>query len=195
MADPVTLSAIAIGSTVAGGLTKAVGGFMGGQASSSAYNYQSGVARLNASIQKQNASYERDVGEVKAQASGMKTAQQVAQIKSVQSGSNLSINGGSAANVRESQQAIGEFDQNVIRSNAARRAYGYDVEVMQQETQSNVYKMAGSNAKRSGMIEGISSLLGTASSVASKWLDMDRTGIGSGGDRVAYQGTGEWWNG
>lgn len=192
---PEVLAGVAIAGTVGGGLTKALGGFMGGQASSSAYNYQSGVARLNASIQKQNAAYERDVGEVKAQASGMKTSQQVAQIKSVQSGSNLSINGGSAANVRESQQAVGEFDQNVIRSNAARRAYGYDVEAMQAETQSNVYKMAGSNAKRSGMIDAAGSILGTASSVAGKWLDASRTGIGSGGDKVAYQGTGEWWNG
>lgn len=191
---PEVLAAVSIGSTVAGGLTKAIGGFMGGQASSQAYSYQAGVARLNASIQKQNAAYERDVGEVKAQASGMKTAQQIAQIKSVQSGSNLSISGGSAEAVRDSQHAVGEFDQNVIRSNAARRAYGYDVEAMQQETQSKVYGMAGSNAKRAGTIDMVGSILGTASSVAGKWLDASRTGIGSG-DRVAYQGTGEWWNG
>lgn len=195
MADPVTLTAISVGGAAAGGLTKALGSFLGGQASSQAYNYQAGVAKLNASIQKQNAAYERDVGEVKAQQSGMKTANQVSQIKSVQSGSNLSVSGASAENVRDSQHAIGQFDQNVIRSNAARRAYGYDVEAMQQETQSQVYKMAGSNAKRSGLIDTASSILGTASSVAGKWLDASRTGIGSGGDRVAYQGTGEWWNG
>ena len=182
MADPVTLTGISIGATALGGLTKAFGDITSGNAQSAMYKYQSGIALMNQQINKQNADYERQVGEVQAQQSGIKTREQIGTIKSVQSGSNVDINSGSAAGVRESQSEVGLQDQAIIRSNAARRAYGYEVEAAQNKAQSDIYQMSAAKSKTSGIIGALGSILGTAGSVAGKWLDANRTGIGSSSD-------------
>lgn len=178
MADPFTLAAIGIGSAAAGGLVGAFGQASGGQAQAGMYNYQAGVAQINQKIALQNADYQRTVGEVQAQQSGMATRAKVGETKVEQSASNLDINSGSQALVRESETSLGQYDQSVIRANAARRAYGYEVEATQQEAQGSLYKMAGKNAKTAGSISAVSSILGAAGSVSSKWLQAGPKGSG-----------------
>lgn len=179
MADPVTLAGISGGATVAGSITGAIGSLMSGEANAGMYKYQSGIARINQQIAKQNADYSRKVGEVEAQTSGMKTKAQIGTIKTAQAASGLDINKGSADDVRDSQHEIGAYDQGIIRSNAARRAYGYEVEAAKDVAQAGAYDRAASNAKDAGVIGAISSILGGAGSVSSKWLDASRTGIGA----------------
>jgi len=103
-------------------------------------NYRAGVAKINADIAKQNASYERDVGEIQAEQSGMKTRADLGAMKAHQGASGLAINTNTAAHVRESMIEIGAYDQAMIRSNAARRAYGFEVEATQDLAQADLYR-------------------------------------------------------
>lgn len=177
MADPVTaMMVVGMGASAGGAITGAIGSEYQGAAQSNMYGYQAGVAQINKQIAMQNADYERRVGEVKAQESGMKTGAVIAQTKTIQGASNLDVNRGSAADVRESEHAIGRQDQDIIRSNAARLAYGKEVEATQFESQSELYKMAQKTSKTAGHLGAISSILGGVSSVASKWTQAKSAG-------------------
>jgi hypothetical protein len=183
MADPVTLSAIGIGASAGGSLLGAAGNIFSGQANSSMYSYQAGVAKVNQQIALQNADYSTAVGEVQAQQSGMKTAAEIGTTKATQGASGIDVNTGSAAAVRTSEEQLGEENQAIIRSDAAKRAYGYEVEAQSQGASANMYSAAASNSKTSGLLGAFGSILGGVSSVSSKWLSASSTGAigGSGG--------------
>lgn len=170
MADPVTLATIAIAGNALGSVVGAAGSIYGGFAKSSMYNYQAGVASVNAKIARQNAEYSRQVGEFKSEQSGMKTRQQLGKVVAQQGASGFRVGEGSAGDVKESVSMLGRSEQDVIRSDAARAAYGHEVEALNFEAQSNVYKMAGKAAKVEGFFGAGESILGGASSTSSKWL-------------------------
>lgn len=178
MADPVSI--IAIGSTVAsvaGGVVSAIGSKQAGDSKAAMYNYQAGVAQLNTQIAKQNADYAINAGEVEAQQSGMKTRAIVGTTLAQQGASGLAVGTGANAKVVQSEKEVGEEDVGIIRSNAAKRAYGYEVEATQATAQGGLDTMAASDAKSAGDINAISSLLGTAGSVSSKWIQGNKVGL------------------
>src|ERR1700756_3982066 len=129
MADPVSLGLAGVGlaTSAAGGITSAMGSVFQGNAQASMYGYQAGVARMNAQLATQDANYAREVGEIEAQEKGTETAARVGETKAIQGASNIDVNTGSSALVRQSEIGIGQFEESVIRSNAAKRAFGYDV--------------------------------------------------------------------
>jgi hypothetical protein len=227
------MGAMSLGSTVLGGVTKAMGassnadaqrinirgqmlqtmgqafGFKA-QAQQSTYQaninkYQAGVADINKEIAKGNANYSRDIGEVEAQQAGMKAHADMGEMIATQGSSGISVNSGSSTRVRESMVEIGQYTQSVIRSSAAKKAYGYEVEAMQYGAQADVYRYtatmneaqaenamtaAGITEKAYGLqeqamsnvgkAEGIGilgSLVGTAGSVANKWSEGSFTGL------------------
>src|SRR5262249_26691440 len=124
-----------------------------------------------------NADYERAAGEVSAQISGTKTAAQVGETKATQASSGLDVNRGSAIDVRTSETEIGQFNEAIIRSNAARRAYGYETEAAQDAAQEQLYKMAATSSKKAGELGVLQSLLSGGTSVADKWLKGGSVGL------------------
>ncbi len=178
--DPISLgttAAIGMGASALGGGVGAIGNIISGNANAKSYQYQAGIAKINEQVAKQDADYSRAVGETEAQKSGMATRFTLGKIKAAQSGSGLDINSGSAKAVQESEQEIGSHDEAVIRSTAAKRAYGYEVEASQASAQSQLYTSAAKNAKTAGYIGAASSILGSASSVSDKWLTAKTKGI------------------
>lgn len=170
MADPFTWAAIGTAASVAGGAVSAAGALGKGSADKAMYGYQAGVALLNQNIAKQNAAYTRDVGENAAFISGRKTMATVATQKVDQSASGVDVNSGSPAAVRKSTTDLGQIDQSTIRQNYAKKAYGYDVEAATKGAEAGADVIAGDNAEKAGRINAASSILGTVSSVSSKWL-------------------------
>ena len=173
--DPFT--AVALGATIAGGATAAFGSLMGGEAQKSMYQYQAGIARMNNQIAQQNANYAVQKGEMQAERSGMKTAQEIGQIRAGQAASGLDVNRGSTVNVRTSQQEVGDYDQAILRSNAAREAYGYKVQGLMDTSQATLDEFAGKYSKEAGQIGAVSSILGAAGSVSSKWTQGQQVGL------------------
>ncbi len=169
MADPASMAMAGGGMGIAGGIVGAVGSITGGYAQQSMMKYQAGIAQMNKTIALQNAAYERKAGETEAQISGMKTRFQVGETKVAQSGSGLDVNRGSAVGVRRSEQEIGAFNEQMIRANAARKAYGYETQAAGEEAQSRLDLMAGKNAVIAGYFGAASSILGGGASAASKW--------------------------
>lgn len=180
--DPISLTAgtmatVAMGAQAGGGILSAFGSIFGGQAQSDMYKYQAGVARVNEQIMKQNEDWALRTGEVEAQQSGMATRFRLGQIKAGQAAGGLDVAKGSAALVRDSEEQIGQYNEELIRSNAAKRAYGFGVEAMGLEAQARGEETAAENARTAGYINAFGSLLGTAGSVASKWRTAKQYGI------------------
>lgn len=172
-----TVGAIGIGSNILGGIFGASGAEAEGQAQQGMYNYQAGVAQINSQIAQQNADYAIQSGEQQAQQYGIQAAQQFGAIKSAQASSGIDVNSGSALQTQQSQKLVSNLDQDQIRSNAAKTAYDYNTQAVQFQNQAQLYTMAGTNAAAAGNINAVSSILGTVSSVSSKWLQGSTLGM------------------
>jgi hypothetical protein len=169
LADPFTMAAVGSAAAAGGGLLSASGALGKGSADQAMYNYQAGVAKLNAGIAKQNADYTRTAGETVAYQSGLKTAEVVGQQTVSQGASGVDVNSGSPKSVRDTTTAFGQMDQSLIRTNYAKKAYGYDVEAVTKTAEAGADVVAGDQAQKAGKISAASSILGSVSSVAGKW--------------------------
>lgn len=162
-----------------------------------AEQYQAGVARMNKEIAMQNAQYEREVGEVEAQQVGMEARHRLGQMIANQGASGIDVSSGSSRQIREGMIEIGYHDQAMARANAARLAYGSEVQGAQYEAQASIHSFtaamddeqaknastaagltrssmgllsqASQNVSRATGINIMSSLVGGLGSVAGKW--------------------------
>lgn len=178
--NPSSLGAAGLGASGGGSILSAFGSIASGSANQDMYDYQASIARLNQQIDLQNAEYSHQVGEQQAAQYGLKAAQQMGGIKVAQAASNLDVNSGSAVQVRASQSKLNQLDTDVIRSNAAKTAYNYEVKATMDSAQANLYDMAGSNAFSAGLIGAGSSILGGIGSVSGQWLQGQKVGMWSG---------------
>jgi hypothetical protein len=235
MVSAAVMGGISLGSSLLGGVTKMMGastnadaqkiGIQGqmmqtmaqafgfqAQAQQSKYEanksrYLAGVADINKEIAKANAIYSRDVGEVEAQQAGMKAHADMGEMIAQQGASGIEVNSGSSTRVRESMTEIGQYTQTVIRSSAAKKAYGYEVEAVQYGSQAEIYRytaqqheaqaenaitasemtksslglqqQAMANVDTAKNINIMGSLVGTAGSVANKWTEGSYSGLTS----------------
>jgi len=164
-------------SSAAGAATSAYGAAQQGAGQQQMYQYQAGVARVNEQIARENADYARDTGEVQAVEEGMKERAQESATKAAFGASGFDVNTGSHADVLDSMKRVGSYNQALIRANAAKRAYGFEVGAFSEESQARMDEFSGSNARTAGLISATSSILGGVSSVSSMWLKGKQTGI------------------
>ena len=170
MADPVSIAAIGMATGAASGVIGGMGAQSQGEAQSNMYKYQAGVARVNATVAKQDANYTREAGEVEATNAGMRTRAEVGATRAGMAAGNVDINTGSGARVVSSETAIGQENQATIRANAAKRAYGFDVKAAGDTASAGALDIAATTSREAGDISAISSIIGGAGNVASKWL-------------------------
>lgn len=187
MGDPATMAVASMGMKVGGSIMGAVGSMQSGEAAGRMYDYRAAVAGINKQIAQQNADYARYAGEVEAQQAGMKARYRIGAMRAQQAASGLALGSGSGARVLQSTYDVAQHDIAILRSNAAKKAYGYDVEAFEQGAQAELDRMAASQSRKAGKIGAISSLLGGATGVADKWQVATEKGIfgggsGSGGD-------------
>src|SRR6201986_26028 len=96
---------------------------VGGQVASGLYAGQ--VAKNNAQVAGQNASYALEAGTADAATQSLKGAAKVGQIKTSMAANGIDINSGSAPNVVASQEGADELDIENILHNSNLQAYGY----------------------------------------------------------------------
>ncbi len=175
--DPVSWGAAGIASTILGGGLSAFGAASEGSSNKSMYNYKAGMALTNAQIATRNAEFTRDQGEKKAGYAGIQGAQKIGQIRAGQAAGGIEVGSGTGANVIAGQEWANREDQANIRDNSIRKAYGFDVEASNKRQEAAMDVRAGENAEKAGYLKAAGSILGTASSVASKWSQGNSLGI------------------
>lgn len=179
MAAPVAIASM--GMQAVGGIIQGLGAQESANATANAYQYKAGVALLNKQINDQNAAWATQAGGTQATISGMKSAQQIGETKVLQSGSNLDVNSGSPASVRSSQTNVAQFDQNTIRWNAAKTAYGYETKAMSDTAEASMDTMAADQSRKAGTLSMVTSFLNAGGSVAGKWMQGSQAGMFSSG--------------
>jgi hypothetical protein len=189
MGDPITW--LAIGSAaagLAGAGVSASGTMQGASANKQNLFYQAQVAQNNAKVQQQNATQEMQTGEVQAGNQGLKTAEQVGATKAGQGASGVDVNSKSSTEVRAGEAELGAVDQGTVISNAARRAYGFQVGAASDLAQAQLDIQGGKQAAAAGPVSAMGSLLSGASSVGrayAPWQAANAGVPGGGGSGTA----------
>ena len=166
-----------MGTTFLGSLTSAFGDLTQGQAEQKMYDYQAGVARMNAQIAEQNATTASNTGEFNAMLSGLRGAAAMGTMKSVQASHGLDIRSGSAKQVQQSQSTFNQLNQSAIRSDAAKTAFNFRNQAAADTAQAGADVVAGENARTASVIKAETSMIGGASSVSQQWLQGQKMGI------------------
>lgn len=173
------VGAVGLGASLAGGLLSAYGNQQQGAAQQQMYNYKAQVSKINADIDRQNAAWSRQKGDTEAGQYGMKAAQRAGNIRTAQAASGIDINSGSAKAVQDSQAKITATDLSMIRANAGKIAYDYETKAVMDENQAELDIMSGKNAKKSGDLAALGSIIGSVGSVSSKWMQGNQLGMWS----------------
>lgn len=179
---------IMVGMQVAGAALNAVGTYQGMQAQAANAAYQAQVARNNSDIAKQNYDLESDSGQIQAENFGMRTRSVIGAAKAQQGASGVDVNSGSAVDVRAGAAEIGELDALSIRSNAARRAYGYEVAATSDTAQAGLLQDQSENLKSAAPMAAFSSLLSAAGGAGASYTKYYNVGGLSGGGTGAPGG-------
>ncbi|WP_420997594.1 virion core protein, T7 gp14 family [Cupriavidus sp. 30B13] len=147
---------------------------------------QQTVARYNASVADRNAG----LAELQAQdaerqgvTQEMRLRQQTAQLRGKQraatAANGVSLAEGSPVNIAASTEYMRDVDIDTIRNNAARAAWGYRVQADNYRANASAYRAGADAVSPTG--SAATSLLGSASGVASKWYDLYKNGAFSNG--------------
>ncbi len=177
MASPGVVGGIGMAASIGGSLLSAAGEKQKAAATSQMYTYQAGIADLNKRIAEGNRDYAIYAGGEAAKRYGMTSAQAGGAIKAKQGASGVDVGGGSSINVQQAQRTISDLDTATIRNNAARKAYGYELEADVAGKQEQMYTAASSNSLAAGNIAAAGSLISGVSSVSSKWLQGNQQGL------------------
>ncbi|WP_375199064.1 virion core protein, T7 gp14 family [Cupriavidus metallidurans] len=92
----------------------------------------------------------------------------------------ISLNEGSPAAIEASTRYMRDVDLATLRNNAARSAWGYNVQADNYRSQAKAYRAAADASSPTASVA--TSLLGSASGVSSKWYDLYKN---AGGGKTA----------
>lgn len=177
MASPTAIGGVGLAASAGGSILGAIGEKKKAAATSQMYSYQAGISDLNRRIALGNRDFTIYAGGEEAKRFGMKSAQTAGSIKAKQAASGIDVNSGSSVDVQKGQKTVSDLDMATIRNNAARKAYGYELEAETAGKQSEMYSAASSNSLEAGNIAAAGSLISGASSVSSKWLQGNQAGL------------------
>jgi len=138
----------------AGTAVEVAGNLAQGQSTYESGMYQSQVAKQNRDI----AAAE---GEYQMEQTQLKTAARVGEITAAQGASGLDVNKGSAPQVRQAAQEVGALDALTIRNDAARKAYGFQL-------QSTALEKSAKDARNASYFNALGTLVGGAGNIATK---------------------------
>lgn len=163
---------LTVGSAIIGGISA----HNQGVAAKQQADYSAQVARNNDLLAKQYAETERQKGAVAEQNKREETAQRVSIVRAVGAANGLDVNSGTPLDLQADTARMGELDALTIRNNAARNAYGYEVQGINFRNAATLDESRGRYATQAGNLGALSSIIGAASSVSGKWDGMKNSG-------------------
>lgn len=164
-----TLANIATGLQVAGAANTVLGSYNQSKAAKAAYEYQAAVQRNNAQLAEWQAQDAIARGQKAEQSQRLK----VAQLKSTQragfAARGVALDEGSALNILNDTDYMGNLDALTLRDNAAKEAWGYRTQGA--NAASDAALLSGRAEAESPFGAAASSLLTGAGAVASSWYN------------------------
>lgn len=158
-----------LASTIGGGIFGAIGGILGGQDAAKAAKYNARMEAQNAAVAKVNANIAGEAGAEQAAISSQKTREEAGAVRATRAASGIETNSGSGVDVDASVRELGQLDAMTIRSNAAKEAYGYQVQAANHMAQSNLDKEEASNDLEAGWVKGAGTFLGSVADAGDQY--------------------------
>lgn len=159
---------------IGGGVTSAIGGYFSAATQKATLKGQAAVADTNARIAElgaQSALYQgqQQVGALTLKAGQLKSSQRAALAAN---GVDLSV--GSAAEIQASTDIMKEIDANTLIANAVRTAWGHRTQAVDFQNEALIKRATAGALSPFGA--AASSLLGSATTVASSWYSLNKSG-------------------
>jgi hypothetical protein len=158
----------------AGTASSTVGSYYSAKSQKSQLSMQADIAEANAAIAEVGAQSELARGQKEEQSVRMRTAQIKSSQRVALAANGVDLGEGSAADILDSTDLMGEVDAQTVRSNAIRSAWGYRTQGMNQRV--DAVARRGTAAGISPGMAAATSLLGGATDVSSTWYTMNKTG-------------------
>ena len=116
--------------------------------------YDQSVADTNAKIATLQSKQTLEAGDIMASRQNLKTQATVGAIRAQQGASGVDVASGSSALVRNSVQTVGAMDELTIRNNAARAAWGFQTQAIQDTYEGQFAHMTASNEAQQTLLSG-----------------------------------------
>lgn len=145
--------------------------------------YDQSVAETNARIAGLEETQTLEAGDIAASRKNLETSQKVGELKAIQGASGTDVASGSNVLVRGSEELAGRTDEMTIRTNAARRAWGYKVSAIQDTYQAQFTRMAAANQAQQTILSGGMQAISGPLAIESSYLRWARYMGGGGGTR------------
>lgn len=165
---------------IAGAAISAVGTVAGGIATQNAANYQAQVANNNSIVAQQNAIQAEEAGSVAAENQSLKGAAELGKVKATQAANGIDVNTGSAVDVQASERETNQLNTENVFHNDLLKAYGYRVQSENFQSEGELDEAKASEAVPASVLSATGSLLGSASSIGSKWSGSTNSLFGGG---------------
>jgi hypothetical protein len=174
------LTAVAV-TTIASAVMQGIQAKNAAQAERNAAEFNAQVANNNAIIAAQQRSSTLQQGEVEAHKSMRDQAQMIGAQRAQMAANGIDLTQGSAQDILASTKFLGGIDVNTIQSNAARQAWGYEVQGMNDKNAATMetWKANSINPSQIGAMAAGSSLLSSIGGAASTYA------AGGGGKAAA----------
>jgi hypothetical protein len=158
----------------AGAASSALGAYYGAQSQKSSLELQANLADINARMSESSAQQTLLTGQRDEQKSRIATANLKGTQRASMAANGIDLGEGSAAQVLTSTDVMGEVDADTIAANAVRSAWGYRTQGVNQSNQA-LMSRASAGAINPGQA-AVTSLLGSAGTVAGNWYQYSKAG-------------------
>jgi len=157
MAAVAAIAAVAV--TVVSAGVDAYGKHKAGRAAQKQGNYVGAIEDQNAKFSEMQADDAVARGYEAAFKRRTESRQLAGASRAAMAAQGIDVNTGSALDIQENNQRIGELDMVTIKNNAARQAWGYQVEALQHRQQAHLARIGGTNLGRNYNYSAGSTLL------------------------------------
>lgn len=167
---------------IMGGITSAIGSFYAAKtvqnqykSAEMTYQFHSDMAAINARSAENDAQSILEAGKSQVQQYTMKAGQEKAAVTASTGSRGVALGVGSTKEVSASQDVVKDIDVMTINSNATRAAWAARTQATNYKNEALLDNVSAQNMRRSGssispFTAGVTSLLGSASSISSQWL-------------------------
>jgi hypothetical protein len=158
-----------------GGISSTVGAYYAANAQKGALRAQADIDRLNAATSDRAAFGVMRQGERAEQAKRLETAAVKGKARVAMASNGVALDSRTPQQVLNTTDVMGEIDALEINANAVRSAWGYKTQAVDHRNRAVLAE--GQAAGISPFMAGLTSLIGSATSIAGNWYNMQKTGM------------------
>ncbi len=138
-------------------------------------DFEATALRQNADLADQQAADAISRGQVEEGRIKLDTTQRFGSTMAALASQGVDVGSGSALDVQASEAGLGALDQLTVRNNAAREAWGYNVQATDYRNQATMAQVGGNRAAAGYKAQGVSALLSGAAQEVGLYSSLNRS--------------------